>query len=312
MVLSAEFLIGIVVGAIRLASPLTLAALGEIFTERSGVLNLGIEGMMLIGAFSGYVGCYFTGNPWVGVIAGMIGGGLMALLFAFVSVTLQTNQVVNGLAVWILGLGLSSFLFKACFGVGSALPPAVKGFESINIPVLSQIPVLGPILFHHNILVYLMVFLLVISWIVLFRTTLGLKIVSCGENPKAADVAGVNPFHIRYLCTIFGGMLAGLGGAYLTLAYTSMFLEGLTAGRGWIVLALVILSSWNPSRVLWAGLLFGGVDAIQLRLQAIGIGVPYQFLLMTPYILTIIIQVGLIIRLRVNPPESLGKPYKRE
>lgn len=301
------FLTTLFASTIRLAIPILLATLGEIFSQRSGVLNLGIEGMMLIGALGGFIGAHFTGSLWFGVLFGIIIGGLFGLIHAFFSVTLSVNQMLSGIGLYMLGWGLSSFLFRAIFGLSPVA--RLEGFSAIHIPILSQIPILGPILFQQNILVYLTFLLVPLFTIILFRTTIGLKIRAVGHNPMAADTLGISVFRIRYLCVILGGMLAGVGGAYLVLAEIGVFTNQMTAARGWIAVALVIFSKWLPSWAMAGALLFGLANAMQLRFQALGVAFPYQFLLMLPYILTII---ALIMSYRrAERPAALTRPYKR-
>lgn len=295
---------------IRLASPLLLAALGELFAERSGVLNLGIEGMMLMGAISGFWITFITQSLFLGVLVAILVGGLMGLLMAFLSVSLRANQIVAGLALWIFGLGFSGFLYRA--GIwGPYAYPTVSTFGNVAIPGLSKIPVLGPILFNQSILVYLALIAVPVCFFLLFKTTWGLKVTAVGENPRAADTLGINIFRTRYICVIIGGILAGLAGAFLPLVWMGAFNENMTAGRGFIAFALVIFAAWKPWRILAGSLLFGTIDAIQMRLQAAG-GIwihSYQFLLMLPYILTIVALV--ILSRRAGAPAALAKPYVR-
>jgi len=310
LILSRAFLIALVASGIRLAVPVLLAVLGEIFAERSGVLNLGLEGIMAVGAFAGFAVAFTLENAWLGVLAGLLAGGLMGLIMAFFSVTLQTNQVITGISLVILGQGASAFLYRQIFGVSSR-PPRVEGFAELTIPGLSQIPVLGPILFKHNVVVYLAVILVVLSWVALFRTTWGLKVRAVGEYPSAADTSGVNVARIRYTCVILGAALTGLGGSFLSVAQMRMFLENMIAGRGWIAIALVIFSRWRPSLALAGAVLFGVADALQFRLQALGFAaVPYEFLLMLPYVLTILVLVSR--SGRGAGPAALGEPYIKE
>ena len=307
-VFTEEFLIAVLAAAVRMGAPILFAAFGEIFAERSGVINLGVEGMMIMGTLAGFIGAYFTGNLWVGVLLGMIAGGLMSLIHAFLSITLRANQVISGIVLTFFGLGLTGFIGKSMIG------QTVPSFGPIHIPVLGDIPVVGPVFFQQNILVYLAFILVPLTWVILFRTRLGLEIRAVGENPMAADSLGVDVYRIRYLCVFIGGILAGLGGAFLSLAYTHMWIEGMTAGRGWIAIAVVIFSMWRPQWALIGAFLFGGVDAFQLRLQAIGIGIPYHILMMMPYVVTIIVLVIVSTgarRKKIGAPASLGVPYIR-
>jgi general nucleoside transport system permease protein len=308
MIETAVFAMGIVASGVRLSTPILFAALGEQIAERSGVLNLGVEGMMLMGAFTGFIGTYFTGNIFIGLLLAISGPALMAALMAFMSVSLRTNQLVAGLAIWLLGVGLTSLLYRLIFGVVT-IAPKIREIPPIDIPILSHIPVLGPILFQYDSLVYLAFLLVPVSQIFIFKTNLGLKIRTVGENPKQADALGVNVYRIRYLAVIIGGALAGIGGSYLALVTTGNFLENITAGQGWIALAVVIFGRWKPLWIVCGALIFGMVDAFQLGLQAIGTPIPSEFLLMLPYILPIAIMAGLY--KRSAAPAALAISYQR-
>lgn len=251
-----DFIIGIVVSGVRLSTPVILAALGETIAERSGVLNLGLEGMMLMGAFGGFIGTYFTGNVFVGLLLAISGPALMAALMAFMSITLRTNQLVAGLAIWLLGVGLTALLFRLTFGVVT-IAPKINQVPGIEIPFLSHIPIVGPVIFQYDPFVYLAILLVPLIHIFLFKTNLGLKIRTVGENPKQADALGVNVYKIRYLSVIIGGLFAGVAGSYFALVTTGYFLENITAGQGWIALAVVIFGRWKPFYVLLGGLTFG-------------------------------------------------------
>jgi len=307
-ILSQAFMISLLSATLRLATPIIFAALGEIFTERSGILNLGVEGIMLMGAFAGFWGAYETGNLWLGVLLGMVVGGLMGLLMGFMSVTLRVDQVISGMGIYFLGLGLSSFLYRIAFGIRT-VPPTIEGFGETPLPLLSRIPILGPILFRQGIPVYAAMVLVPLSVILLYRTTLGLKIRAAGENPRAADTLGVNVFLVRYLCVILGGVLVGLGGVVLSTAHLKMFWENMTIGRGFIAVAIVYFGKWHPYRTFAGALLFGGAYALQLWFQALGAPVPHQLLLMLPYILTIAV-LAMVAR-GAKGPAALGTPYKR-
>lgn len=291
-----------------MSTPILLPALGEIFTQRSGILNLGLEGIMLMGALAGFAGTYFTQNLWVGVIAAVITGIVFSLIMGFLSITVKANQVIAGTAITILGTGLSAFLYRVMFGV-QKLPPQVDAFKPLEIPVLSSIPILGPILFNHNILVYLTLALVVLSAFVLEKTSFGLKVRAVGENPRAADSKGINVALIRYLCVMIGGAFAGLGGAFLSIGFMNSFLDGMVAGRGFIAVAVVIFARWNPYRALGAALLFGGASALQMRLQAIGVPIPLQFLLALPYVLTILVLLS--VSQKAEFPAAYTLPYSR-
>lgn len=308
VVITPVFLIGLAAAAVRTAVPLLLAAVGEVFAERSGVLNIGIEGMMLFGAFAGFGGAFFAQNAWAGVLTSMAAGMLMAIAFAYVTVTLGADQITAGIALNILGLGLSAFLFRVAFGI-EGLPPTAPSFGSAHIPGLSTLPILGPVLFQHNPLVYLTVVLTVAAHIVLFHTTFGLRVRAAGEVPAAVDAAGVNIQKVRYAAVLIGGATAGLAGAFLSLGYLNVFSEDMVAGRGFIALAVVIFGNWTPGGAVGASVLFGLAEAVQLRLQALGFHLPYQLLLMIPYVLTVLVMVGVV--RRSTPPAALALPYMR-
>jgi simple sugar transport system permease protein len=297
--------------AITAGTPILYAALGEIITERAGVLNLGVEGMMLVGAVTGFMVAARTGNPWLGFLAALLAAGVMAAIFAFLTITLRANQVVTGLALTIFGTGLSGFLGKPFVGV-----PLARSFQPAAIPLLTDLPVIGPIFFRHDPLVYLTYILVPLLWYYFYRTRPGLNLRAVGENPAAADALGVNVFALRYIYVIIGGMLAGAGGAFLSLAYAPSWLENMTAGRGWIAVALVIFAVWDPVKAILGSYLFGGVDALTYTLQAATrIAIPSFFLKMLPYILTLVV---LIIATRqtlvkhIGAPGALSIPYDRE
>jgi len=307
-----EILIGIFSTTIRLAIPVLFVALGEIFVQRSGMLNLGLEGLMLIGASCGFTVTFLTGNPLLGILSAMLLGGLVCLLMGYFSITLGVNQIIAGIAIWILGMGLSSFMYRIYVLPGLEVFPTITPLPPVEIPVLSQIPALGEILFKHNILVYFALLLVPLSIMILFRTTIGLKITAVGENPRAADSVGINVHRIRYLCIIIGGVMAGLGGAYLTVADLGAFMEGMVAGRGWIAFALIAFGMWNPLLILVGCLIFGGAQAFQFRLQAMGVGIPYFALLIMPYV---VILTTLVLMAKIKkraPPAAMTLPYKRE
>ncbi len=292
--------------AMVFATPLLFGTLGEIYAERSGILNLGIEGMMSTGAAAGILGAFALRSAWAGAAVGMISGALLAFLFAIAVVHLRGMQVPAGLGLFMFGLGLSGVI-----GVTHAGEKLPYIFTKTPIPVLSDIPVLGEFLFQHVPLVYLALILVPIMWFVLFKTRLGLNIRTVGENPAAADSAGVNVFRTRYLCIILGGALAGLGGAFFSVAWMHYWLEGMTAGWGWVVIALTIFALWNPLGGLLGSLLFGGVHAFQFELQ--GLGFPIHILGMLPYLVTLITLITLLLfRRRLGAPSALLTSYTRE
>ncbi len=292
---------------IRAGTPLLLATLGEIYTERSGIINLGLEGMMIVGASVAYVVAYHTGNPILGILTAICISGAMALIHAFLSITLRSNQIISGLALTMIGVGLSSYIGRDYVGkVGVKLP-------EIPIYPLSAIPYIGEILFEYDPIVYASLILTFILWFTLYRTKIGIIVRSVGENPSVADSQGVNVYLVRYICTILGGMLAGLSGAYLSLSYVPAWVEGMTGGRGWIAIALTIFAMWDPLKALIGAYLFGGIEVLQYNLQPMGI--PPNILAMTPYILTIVtlfIASREKLRRRIGAPACLGQPYTRE
>ncbi len=287
-------------------TPLLLATTGEVICERSGILNLGVEGVMALGAVVAFMVTMTTGQPWLGVLAAIAAGMTISVIHAFTSVTLQANQVVSGLALTMLGLGLSGMLGKPYVGK----PLSIK-MEDWVIPYLSDIPYVGKILFSQSPFFYLAIGLGVAAWFFLERTRLGIQVKSTGENPKATETQGVNVFAIRYLSVMVGGGFSALAGAHLSISYSKSWIEGMTAGRGWIAIALTIFALWNPGRAIWASFLFGGIFVAQYLLQPLGISP--NFLAMLPYFATLVIL--LIMSLRdsraLNAPAMLGNPYKR-
>ncbi len=296
--------------AFRMAAPLIYGTIGEAFAERSGVLNLGVEGMMLMGASAGFLVGYGTGDLWLGVGAAAIVGVMLGLVMAFFTVTLGAQQHVAGLGLTIACAGLSFYIYRINILDVGGVPPHVEPFGTIPIPYLSEIPILGDVVFNQHALIYIGIALIPISAFILFKTKLGLSIRAVGENPSAADTAGINVFGIRYLCLAVAGALSAVGGAWLSLSQSGMFLPGLTQGRGWVCIALVVFCNWSPLRILGGALLFGGIDALQLSLQGIGWRIPYQLFLMLPYVLTIVALVAVARRARV--PAALLSSYKRE
>ncbi|HEY0685935.1 MAG TPA: ABC transporter permease [Steroidobacter sp.] len=307
--MSFEQLLPILASTVTAATPLVIAALGVLVSERAGVLNLGVEGMMLMGAVTAFAIGVSSGSLLLGYLAAIAAGAGMALLFAVLVLTLQTNQVATGLALALFGTGLSAFLGRDYVGTPiERLPP-------LEIPLLADIPVLGPLLFHYDTVVYLSALLfVVVSWF-LFRSRHGLRLRAIGEAPAVAHSLGEPVIRIRYLATMFGGAMSGLAGAYLSTALTPMWAEGMSAGRGWIVLALVVFATWRPLRVLLGAYLFGGVAVLQLHAQGFGVTVPSEFLSMLPYLATIVVLV-LICRdpkaILLNQPASLGRGFHPE
>jgi ABC-type uncharacterized transport system permease subunit len=299
----------LIAAALRAGTPVLWAALGELLAERAGVLNLGVEGMMLVGALAGFVATQASGQPWAGVVAAAGAGMAMSLVHAFLSVTLRANQVISGLALTIFATGMCGLLGKSY--VGSPTP----GFVPLPLPLLSDIPIVGSILFQHDALVYLGYLFVPLLWLLLYHTRLGLQIRAVGESPGSADAMGVRVTSLRYGCILAGGMAAGIGGAHLSLAYTQMWIDNMTAGRGWIALAMVIFGAWNPMWTALGAYLFGGVQALQLRLQAFGWQLSPYVLMMAPYVFTLVVLVlaSRYARHRhLRTPGALGTPYARE
>jgi len=304
-----HLILQILVAAIAAGTPFVYAALGELITEKAGVLNLGVEGMMLVGAITGFIAMAKTGSLVLAVLAGMASGAVMAGLFGILTLTLMANQVASGLALTIFGVGLSAFLGLNYTNI------ALPGVPGLHIPLLSDIPIIGALFFSYNVLVYGSIVLFVaLSWF-LYRTRPGLVLRSIGESPRSAHALGYNVIGIRYLAVLFGGAMAGMGGVYLSVAYTPMWVEGMVAGRGWVSLALVVFATWRPLRVMGGAYLFGGITIAQFHVQGLGIEIPSQLLSMLPYVATIIVLV-LISRnqntIRLNSPASLGITYHPE
>ncbi|MEA3467688.1 MAG: ABC transporter permease [Thermodesulfobacteriota bacterium] len=301
-----DIFIQILIAAIAAGTPFVYAALGELITEKSGVLNLGVEGMMLVGAISGFIAMAKTGSLLFAVLCGMTAGALMAGIFAVLTLTLMANQVASGLALTIFGVGLSAFLGLEYTSI------ALPGVPEIHIPMLADIPVIGQLFFSFDILIYFSGALFVaISWF-LYKSKSGLILRGIGEAPKSAHALGYNVIKIRYMAVLFGGAMAGLGGTYLSVAYTPMWVEGMVAGRGWVSLALVVFATWRPARVMFGAYLFGAITIAQFHVQGFGIDIPAQLLSMLPYVATIIVLV-FISRdqntIRLNSPASLGITY---
>ncbi|EKO3982793.1 ABC transporter permease [Vibrio fluvialis] len=294
------------IAALKTGTPLLIIALGELICEKTGVLNLGQEGMMLMGAMAGFAGAYFSGSLLVGILVAMLAGMLMALLFSVLTLTLNTNQVATGLALTIFGTGLSAFLG------GSLVGSTIVGFKAMPIPLLSDIPFIGPLLFNHDLLVYLSFVLVVGAWWVLHKTRAGLIIRAVGENPHSANALGIEVIKVRYIVTLIGGALAGLAGAYMSLAYTPMWMENMTAGRGWIALALVVFASWRIGYLVLGAYLFGFTSIMHLMIQGVGVDISPNLLAMTPYVATVVVMVLLSsneLRQKLATPMSLGKPF---
>jgi len=307
-------LINLLAAGIRSGTAILFATIGEVFAERAGILNLGVEGMMLMGAMSAFGVAHLTGSAWIGLLAGIIVGGILALLHAFLTITLRADQVVSGLALTFLGTGLSAVLGTPLVEVRQA--PRLPMFD---IPALAQLPVVGPIFFQHNVIVYLGFILAPLAWFYIYRTRPGLELRAIGEYPAAADVLGVRVYRLRYFYVTLGGMLAGLGGAALSLALTPLWIEGITGGQGWIAVGLVIFAGWDPLRAVIGSYLFGAIRRLPLDLQNMAFFLRNPtlgyFMNMLPYLFTIIVLVigsREALRRRVGAPAALGLPYIRE
>lgn len=297
--------IGILTSSIRLATPYLFAAIGEAFAQTSGVLNLGVDGIMLVGAFAAFYVTLQTGNVWLGVLAAMIVGLLMGLLMSLISITFKAKQGISGIGLYMFGLGLSSTLFKVL--VGTVI--IVEGFQTIKIPLLGDIPIIGEIFFRNSLPVYAAFLLMPLAWWFLEKTTWGLKIKAVGHNPAAADSLGINVDRVRYFSVCFGSVLAGLAGASLSIALVNLFQENMTAGMGFIAIALVYFGAWNPLTIMAGALFFSTVNAFQLWMQVLGVPIPYNIALMLPYLLTIAALV--VATNRVRKPAALTKPFER-
>lgn len=300
--------------AVIASTPVLFACEGEILTERSGIMNIGLEGIMLMGAVTGFMFATIFANPWVGVIFACIVGALFSALHALLSVTLGLNQIASGFSIWFMGTGISSLLGTPFINV----PP--QGFEKISLGILSKIPLIGPVIFDRDPLVYIGYLVAPILWIILFRTRLGLNIRAVGQDAVTADSAGLKVELTRYACIMIGGALAGLGGAYMSLAYNNMWREFMTAGRGWVAFALVIFAGWDPWRAWMGALLFGAVDSVKYIFQLESIPVPVDMLNMFPYAFTLLVLVFAMWRAKraglqmteAMGPRSLGTPFSRE
>ena len=299
---------GFLSASMRLAIPIMLAALGGVFGERAGVLNIGMEGMMLGGALTGFIVTYYSGSVVLGILAAVLLGALLGLIMGYFTITLAGNQVVVGIAFNLLMLGGTSFAYRAFFAVGTQ-QPQVENLSALPVPLLAGLPVFGPLLFQQTGLVYLTYLLIAVSFVVVFRSAWGLKLIAVGESPEAAETLGISVSRTRYLAITICGILCALGGAFLSIGASSIFVENMTAGRGYIALAILVLGRRHPLGIFGAALLFGFADAFQLRTQIIYIQIPSQFMLMLPYVLTIVV-LAVFVR-RTDDPAALGKHYKR-
>ena len=300
------WVVPVILSVISASTPLLLAAAGELVAEKSGVLNLGIEGMMLVGAIIGFAVTVGSGSWILGILAASVAGAAMAAIFGLLTLVLLANQVATGLALAILGTGLSALIGKGFVGV------AIQPLPKLQLPLLTDLPFVGPIVFHQDLLVYASFALVpAIAWF-LYRTHAGLALRSVGDSHDAAHAIGYHVIGIRFAAVLFGGFTSGLAGAYMSLAYTPLWAENMTAGRGWIALALVVFATWRPLRLLLGAYLFGGISILQLYVQSLQLAIPSQFLSMLPYLATVLVLVLISrdrVKIRLNAPACLGKPF---
>jgi ABC-type uncharacterized transport system permease subunit len=295
--------------SLRLTIPIAFAAMGGVLSERSGVYNIGLEGMMLGGAFGGALGTFLTGSPFGGVFVGILLGMTGAFVLGILSIRLGINQIVCGIAINLVVIGLTAFFARLIFGL-DATTQTLPGFSPIAIPLVSQIPIIGPVFFNQDPLIYLLYITGPVLFWLLYRSDFGLAIRATGENPAAADAAGVAVFRVRFICVLISGALAGLGGAYIVVSQVFVFTEHMSAGKGFIALAAIILGRWDPIGAMFASWFFGFCEALQLRLQFANPGVPYQVFTALPYVASILALIGVYGRFK--PPAAVGVPYRRE
>lgn len=304
-----EWVSSLLLATVRLSIPLLLISLAELYGQRAGMVNIGLEGLAAIGALVGFLACYITGNNWIGLLCGALAALMVNMVYAYSTVTLCADHTVYGMAINIFAPALASFIYRVYFGSGSDLKQIVT-MPSVAIPVLKDIPLVGPLLFDQSPVVYLTLALVVFTTVFFKRTQAGLNYKAVGEHPKAAATLGINVVRIKYLACMICGALAGMGGAYLTTCYSSTYTDGIVSGRGFIALAAVIFGRWSAGGILLACLFFGFCDALQIRLQVSGIGVPYQFFQMIPYVATVVVLS--VIGTRQVGPKANGKAYRRE
>lgn len=304
-----DWISSLLLATVRLAIPLLLIALAELYGQRAGMVNIGLEGLASIGALVGFLVCYLSGSNWLGLLCGALAGLVVNMIYAFSTVTLCADHTVYGMAMNIFAPALASFIYRVVFGTGSDLKQ-VTTMESIAIPGLKDIPVIGPLLFDQSPMVYLTLLLVVLTAVFFSKTRAGLSYKAVGEHPQAAATLGINVLGVKYMGCVICGFLSGLGGAYLTTCYSSTYTDGIVAGRGFIALAAVIFGRWNAGGILLACLFFGLCDALQIKLQVAGIGIPYQFFQMIPYVATVVVLS--IIGTKQAAPKANGQPYRKE
>ena len=309
LILSGTFLEELLLSTIRMATPILIVALAELYSERAGLVNIGLDGIMAFGALVGFLTSFITGNPYLGILAGAMGGLLVNMVYAFATIHLGAQQIVYGMAINIFAPALASFIYKAYFGISSTLAQATL-MSPMPIPLLFDIPFLGRIFFNHTPIVYFVYLMVPISYVFFEKTRWGLDFKAVGEHPKAAESLGISVYKQKYLASILCGILAGIGGAYLTTAYVSTYSDGIVSGRGFIALSAVVFGRWMPGGVLMAALLFGFTDAVQLRMQVLSSDTPYQLLAMIPYLATLFALA--FFGIKKSGPKANGKPYFRE
>lgn len=303
-----SFIVSLLSATVRQAVPILYAALGQIFTQKAGVLNLGVEGTLVVSSMVAFTVAFFSGSLFLALLASILTGLLWSLIMAWLSNTMNANQVIAGLGLNILGAGVASYLFRVIFGVRS-LPPQIEPFGPIRIPLLADIPVIGPALFNNNILVYFCFLLIPVTWFLMERTTYGLRVKFVGEHPRAADARGIRVGLIRYTAVLLGGAYAGAAGAYMSIAYMSLFTDNLIRGQGFMAVAVVIFAKFKPVGALMGALVFGFANALQMRLQAMGVAIPNQLMLMLPYVVTIFALIST--SRKAQMPSAYTKPYIR-
>lgn len=304
-----EIITSFIASDIRTATPLILAGLGIVFSERSGIVNIGAEGMMLVGAFMGVMVSFYTSSALYGALAAMFSGGVIALLFAFICITLRANQIIAGTAINIFASGFTITLNRLVFGLSTSVN-IIQSYQPVPVPGLSSIPILGESFFQQTYVGYLTFLLVPLSWFVMQKTMTGLRVRSVGENPKACSTLGIHVIRIRYLCTFYSGLLCGLAGSFISMGLLSAFTEDMVAGRGFIVIAAVVFGNYTPVGVMLASLLFGAASALQYRLMAINSSVPYQFWTMIPYFITVVALCAY--KTKSNQPAASGRPFEKE
>jgi simple sugar transport system permease protein len=303
---------GFLGASVRMATPLLIAALGLCVSERAGLVNIGAEGIMLMAAFAGYTGAKLTGNYWIGLLMGVLAAVLTISVFAITTIRFKAKQIIIGAALNIFCAGASSFLYRLVFYGTGRLDAGIAAntFPSLRIPGLSDIPVLGPLLFAHNIIVYFGFAMVIVLWVVINKTALGLRIIAVGDHPLAADSLGINVIRLRYAAVLFSGVMIGIAGTFLSIAQASSFGENMTVGRGFIAMAVVILGKWSPVGIMAGALLFGSASALQMLFQISGVDLPRNIIMMVPYIATVL-AVMAVSRHRVGAPRALGVPYEK-